>query len=410
MTAFVLNASNEKVDVPLDAKIYLEAADNKMSVETLINQKFGADINPKFGTAFEQTCASVGLILPAKNEKPVFGARSPFLFDILDGKSMAANTEKKGSPFGAEARSLFPAFVISQVEDVIQPDRVSDDRLFRSLSATTVPVNGDVFLQPVLSFGNAGGANNSALGAKAARVTQMAQVPTVLFLGTSEKPRNIPTYGVGVEMSDKALQNTTLDLFQLTMNRFFTIEKDARVYTYMSNLFAGDLDHNTGAVSAVTTTSLDASATGGVVTHKAWLKFLAGGTKRKKRKVTVCIADLDTYMKVEARTGRPGSNNYDPTLARIDPQAKVINNTFGADVKWIIVDDAANGGPVPANTIWAMDETMAFMIVTNTQASYTATEQFVLSRKSAAVWHWSEEVFRLFGDNELTAFDVLTIL
>jgi len=407
MSSFILNTSGERVGTNLDVSVYREAADAKMSVEQLVNEKFADTADLKYGTPFEQACASVGLIIPKKGEKNVFGERSPFLFDILEGKSAAANVEKKGAPFGGEARSLFPAFVISQIEDVMQPDRVTDNTLFRQMAATTVPINGDTFLQPVLSYQNAGGANTGTLGAKAARVTQMGQVPTVLFLGTSERARNIPTYGIGVEMSDKALKNTTLDLFQLTMNRFFTIEKDARVYTYMSNLFAGDLDHNTGAVSAVTTTSLDSAATGGVVTHKAWLKFLA--RKRKLRHITVCIADLDTYLKVESRTGRPGTNNYDPTLARIDPQAHVINNTFGGDVRWMIVDDAASGGPVPANTIWAMDETQAFYFVNNTEADYTATEQFVLRKSTSAVWHWSEEVFRLWGDSELSAFDVLTI-
>lgn len=407
--SFILNKSGERIDTGLTPDVYAEAQDAHLSVPQFINAKFEKDANPDFGTPFEQACASVGLVLPNKptNAKRAFVDRSPLLADILDGKSMAANTEQKGAPFGGQARSLFPAFMIANIEDAMQPDRVTDDALFRKMAATTVPVTGSTYLQPVLSYQNAGGANTGAFGAKAARVTQMSQVPTVLFLTTSERARNIPTYGIGVEMSDDALKNTTLDLFQLTVNRFFSIEKDARVYGYMSNLFAGDLDQNTGAVTAVTSTTLNGAATSGVMTHKAWLKFLA--RKRKFRKITVCIADLDTYMKVEARTGRPGSNNYDPTLARIDPQANVINNTFGGDVQWLIVEAATDGGPVPANTIWAMDETQAFYFVSNTTADYRATQEFVLRRSTSFVTHWAEEICRLWGDTELSAFDVLTI-
>ena len=397
--------SEGRTEVALDPTVYKAAKDAKVSVEQYVNQQY-PDADPKYGTAFDQVCASTGLVLTGK-ENP-FGAKSPLLFDIFEGHTLAAaNVEKKGDPFGSQSRTLFPAFIISTIEDRMQPDRVTNDRLFRALAATSVPVNGDTFLQPQISYQNAGGANTGANGAQAGRISQMGMPPTVLFLQTSDKPRNLPTYGIGVEMSDKALRGTTLDLFTLTMNRFWQIEKDARVYTYMANLFAGDLDQNTGAVPAVTTAALDPAATAGTVTHRAWLKFLA--RKRLLRNITVCIADLDTYLKVESRTGRPGSNSYDPTLKRIDPQVNVLNNTFGGDVKWIIVDSAAEGGPVPANTIWAMDESQAFMFVNNTEADYTATESFVLRRSSTAVWHWSEEVVRLWGDTELSAFDVLTI-
>lgn len=406
MSAFILNHEGNRIDVELSDTVYKEAKDAGMSVAQLINQKHAKACDPKYGTPFEQASMSVGLVLTGKQNP--FGQRSSKMSDILDGKaSAAANVEQKGDPFGKQSRLLFPAYIIEAIESTMQPDTLSDDQLFRSLAVTTVPIPGDVYQQPTLSYQNAGGANNGTQGAKAGRVVQMAQVPTVLFLGTSDKARNLPTYGIGVEMSDKALQNTTLDLFTLTMNRFFSLEKDARVYQYMSNLFTGDLDQNSGAVPAVTTTSLDPAASAGTVTHRAWLKFLA--RRRRFRKITVCIADLDTYLKVESRTGRPGSNNYDPSLHRIDPQVNVLNNTFGADVKWIIVDSAAEGGPVPANTIWALDESKAFMFVTNTEAAYQATESFALRRSSSMVWHWSEECLRLWGDTELQAFDVLTI-
>jgi hypothetical protein len=121
------------------------------------------------------------------------------------------------------------------------------------------------------------------------------------------------------------------------------------------------------------------------------------------------IGDIDAYLAVEGRTGRPGSNNYDPTLARIDPQARTVNVGFGNDVKWFIVDSAAEGGPVPANTIWALDASRGIVRVRNTAASYEAAEDFVMSRKQAMRIDWSEDVYRMFGNTELRAFDVLTI-
>jgi hypothetical protein len=121
------------------------------------------------------------------------------------------------------------------------------------------------------------------------------------------------------------------------------------------------------------------------------------------------MGDIDTYLAVESRTGRPGSNNYDPTLSRIDPQAVAQNVGFGNDVKWFITDPAASGGPVPAQTVYAIDASKAITRVSNTGANYQAAETFALRRSEAMVMHWSEEVYRLMGDTDLKPFDILTI-
>lgn len=403
--AFIIDKTGGQQRVTLDLSIYREAKEKNITASQLINTKF-ADHDPKYGTPYEQLIASEGLTV---NPDRTFGLRPKTMGEILngDGMSAAANVDKKTDPFGSQSRTLFPLAVISAIEDSVQPDRTTDDRIFRSMAAISVPIAGDTFAQPVMDYGVPGGAHTGATGAKAGRIAQLAQAPTMLFLTTSDTYKTLPTYGLGVEVSDKALKSTTLDLFTLTLGRFFQIEKDARVYTYLSNLFAGDLDHNSGAVTAVTSTTLNGAATSGVMTHKAWVSYLA--LNRKKRHLDYHVCDIATYLKIEARTGRPGSNSYDPSLARVDPQIRPVEALpFGADVKWMIVDSAADGGPVPANTVWSLDSTQAFMLVTNVEAAYSATEAFVLRRSEHMVWHWSEEAMRLFPTN-LDAFAVLTI-
>jgi hypothetical protein len=190
------------------------------------------------------------------------------------------------------------------------------------------------------------------------------------------------------------------------MAHYLQVERDERVYRYINSLYNGDGDLNMGAVPAVTSTSLDAAATGGVLTHKAYLGFLA--RNRKQRRVTHVIGSLSTYLKVEGRTGRPGSNNYDPTLTRIDPQAGMMNAGFGNDVKFFLVDSAADGGPVPDNTLYALDASVAISRVTNTAAAYSAVEEYAMKRSTAMRLDWSEDVFRSL-DTDLRPFDVLTI-
>lgn len=385
--------------------IYAEAYKQGLSVPEYINRMYANDnCDLKLGTPFQQIVASEGLAIPGKNP---FGIRAKTVEEVLGAQIGAnvANGKDFGSPFGSASRILFPAAIIALVEAAVPKDYSTDSVVFKDLIASEQSIATENFIQPVITYSTPNGPEQ----AKAQRIAQFGAAPNMLRFGTSERNRSLPVYGIGMEFSQQALRATTLDLVALTLNRYLMVEKDQRVYSYLSSIFSGDSDLNSGAVSAVTTSTLNGAATAGAVTHKSWVKFLA--RKRKLRKITHVIGDIDTYLKVESRTGRPGSNNYDPTLSRIDPQAVADSRQtgFGNDVKWFIVDTPSEGGPVPLNTVWALDSTKGIVRVSNTSASYTAAESFVLRRTEAMVMHWSEDVYRMFGDADLSPFDVLTI-
>lgn len=391
--------------IEVTADIYKEAKDQQLTIPALLNRKYGKDADPKLGTAAEQIFASEGLV-SISPDNPL-QLRPASVADILDGRSTlagtATNTKSQGTPFGSASRILFPAAVIAGVEAAIAKERDQDTATFDQMVAATINIGSENFEQPVVNYQSLGGPEQ----AKAQRVAQLANPPAMLTITTSDRQRRIASHAIGMEMSEQAMRATTLDLVVMTMARFLKVERDDRIYRYIADLYNGNGDLIVGGISAVTSNSLDSAATGGTLTHKAWLKFLA--RNRKFRKITHLIGDIDTYLKVEGRTGRPGSNNYDPTLARIDPQARVMNAGFGNDVQWMIVDAATDGGPVPANTVYALDASQAIAKVVNTAAAYQATEEFVLRRASAMRMDWSEDVYRMWGDTELKPFDVLTI-
>ena len=401
--AFFIDTAGTTQHVEISPTIYREAHAANLSVPQFINRTYAEACDAGKGTPYQQILASEGLTMPGANQ---FGLRPATLQDVLDGKSgfqAAANTKDVGSPFGSASRTLFPAAVVTMIESAMAKDRTTDSVTFDQMIAVPMSIASENFEQPVVNYGTAGGPEQT----RSQRMAQLAGPVMVAKFSTADRLRRLPTWSFGAEFSDQALRASTLDIVALTMARLMEVERDAHVYEFMSDIWTGDGDLNTGAVSAVTTTSLDALASGGVVTHKSWLKFLA--RNRKYRKITHVAGDIDTYLKVESRTGRPGSNNYDPTLARIYPPAVVMNSGFGNDVKWFITDDAASGGPVPANTVWALDSSRGIVKVTNTAASYSASEAFVMERKSALRIDWSEACYRMFGDSELKAFDVLTI-
>lgn len=367
----------------------------------VINRKY-ADADPKFGCAFDQFKMGAGLI---RADKPnPMGLRSSTIGAVLSGQGgIQANVATQTSPFGTSSRAFTVIAVIDEVMSEAQKDRTTDGVVFNELVSNTLSLSTEHFEQPVVDYGTEGGPEK----AKAQRVSQGALPPKMLFFKTSDKIRRIGAWTIGMEWTDQALKNTTIDFVARTTGHYLQVEQDERVYRYLSNLFVGDNDFVIGAVSAITSVSLDAASTGGVLTHKAYVKFLA--TSRKYRKITHLVMDIDTYLKFESRTGRPGSNNYDPTLVRIDPQGAMINNTFGNDVRIFLVDTAAEGGPVPANTIWALDASIAITKVINTAASYNAVEEYAMKRTTAMRMDWAEEVFRTLGDSELRPFAVLTI-
>lgn len=404
--AFLLNHKGERVDVPLQATIYAEAKAAKKSVPQLINSLYSKDIDISKGSAFAQLCASEGIITtPAANANP-FGIRGATIADIVGGNSgvgaATTNVEQRGTPFGTGSRTLFPAALIAYIEAQVNVDRKTDTVMFESMVAQSLSIGGDVFEQPIINYNNPNGAQS----AKHQRIAQLAPTPTMLAITTSDKFRRLPTYGMGIEMSQQAMKASTIDTLAFTVQRYLQVEKDQRVYNFLSSLWTGDNDMVTGAVPVVTASSLDAAATGGVLTHKAWMKFLA--RNRKKRRITHVIGDIDAYLAMESRTGRPGLSAYDSRLSTIDSQVNLQNSNFAQDVKFFLVESAANGGPVPANTIWACDASQAITQVTNTEAEYTAVEAFISRRSELMIMHWSSEVFRFFGDTELTPFDALT--
>lgn len=362
-----------------------------------------ADADYKLGSAFDQFKLSAGLIR-ADQANPM-GLRSSTIGAVLNGEGgiQASNVQQNTTPFGTASRQFTSIAIINEVMSEAQRDRTTDTVSFNEMVGNSISVNTEHFEQPVVDYTNAGGPES----AKAGRVSQGANPPKMLFFKTSDRIRRLGAWTIGMEWTDQALANTTIDYVARTTAHYLMVEQDERVYRYLSNLFQGDGDFVAGAISSVTSASLDAASTGGVLTHKAWVKFLA--RNRKYRKITHVVMDIDTYLKLEGRTGRPGSNNYDPTLVRIDPQASMINNTFGNDVRIFLVDSAAEGGPVPANTIWALDASIAITKVTNTAAAYNAIEAYAMKRTTALRMDWAEEVFRTLGDSELRPFDSLTI-
>jgi len=366
-----------------------------LSPTAYINRTF-ADANLKVGTAMEQFRSSLGIYAQGNKD---FG-----FTDLTLGQIEAnLNVSKGTGTMGTESRAFVVQTILDATESKMLKDMTSDTTAFDSMVGMNMSIATEVFEQPVIDY-------TKTEAGKSQRMAQNAPPPLLISFSTSDVVRKLPVWNMGMQWSDQALRATTLDFVTMSVARYLMIERDERVNTYLSEVFLGGGDLNKTTVATVASSALDSTSTGGVLTHKAWVKFLA--RNRKYRKITHVACTVGTYLQIEGRTGRPGTVNYDPRMAGAiagGQNAMPINVSFGEDVKVFLVDDAADGGPIPEGQVWALDARSALTRVTNTGASYSAMEEYAMKRSSMMRFDWSEGIFRTYGDVDLKPFDRLVI-
>lgn len=386
----ILNAQGNPLEVTLEANLYREAHENELSVAQLLERKFGAETNAaKFGTVLEQMAAASGLI---RHADPVRGFRSPTLADVFNGtgkaEMQAGIITRDGQP---ASRILFPAVFLQWIENALVKDFETQPQIFESMIAISDSIAGPRFEQPVVDF-------TKPQGARSQGIAQGAMPANMMTITASDVARKIPTFSLGVEISDEALKATSLDFLALSLQRQVAAERDARVEGYISAMVSGDTDLGMAALAAETTTSFDSTATGGIVTQKSWVKWLFNNFRF--RHISHVICDVDTALKIESRTSKPVVTTDDPNSPRIDATFQLLNYKL-SQVKMFIV----SAGVVPASTVVGLDSRYAIRRVRNSEAEYQAAEQFVMKKTQQLRFDFGEIVYRLFDQS----WDQLTI-
>jgi hypothetical protein len=389
MAAF-LDAKGNTQQVELPVTAYREAAERGMSLQQWVNLNYPTNTE-KYGTTFQQLMASEGIYFKPNRE---LGIRPSTMEEILHGPKREAGTiVKEGVP---TSRILFPAVVMQAVEDKLVANLSMTANAFDEMIAVDEAINGDRYEHAVLNF-------SKPEAARSQGISQLAQPASMLSITASDKAYRIPTFSLGMEISDQALRITTVDLVALALARQAAVERNERAQNYILALLNGDVDNGDGSLASLglsrNTTSLDSAATGGNVTHKAWMKWLmVNGTKRT---LTHIVTDFDSAWKVETRTGKPTISNDDSQTSRIDTQFVLMNPTWAPNPKIFLTQDAS----WPASTLMGIDSRFAIRRVRNISADYQAIEAYVMRRSQAMRFDFGEHVNRLFNE----AFDVLTI-
>lgn len=377
---------------------YRLAQRHNLSASQLLAARY-SDADPKYGTVFEQGLESLGVHL---KDDPRRGIRATTVAEMLDGTStqMAGETLVKGGIIVAPSqqgttpatRVFFPETVLQVMNEKLVEDYSTEMSIFNRMLSSTETISTEQFTQPLIDV-------TAPRAGRSAPISQNALPKTMVSITSSQYSKSIATNSIGLQISDQATQRASIDLVGTIMSQQASGERFARLWTDISEVVAGNTDAGQSALSVTNITDYDVSAGNGVITQLAWLKMLY----RADRKVSYdsCICDIDTFLDIQNRTGRPqvydasttGPNVGALGMYGLNVEPNLLNWSVGVPNVLLVPT-----GTIPAEQILLFDSRYGLRRVTNSSASYSAVEQMVLQRASFFRVDFGELVYRLMDD------------
>jgi hypothetical protein len=386
------DGTSTEVEIGLDD--YHEAAEHNMSLSQHLNRKV-PDYDPKYGTPMEQAMAHAGLFI-ARDQKHAI--HPPTMKQVLDGSyqiNAGVITRNDGSSNNTPSgRLLFPEVILQLIESELNDDHSDFVNGYNSMVAQTTSVNSPKVDQPII---NVTGPRADEFASQP--ISQLAEPAAMISITLSEVSRRIPTRAIGLQISDEALQATTLDLVGLAMTQQARQERIRLIEGSISAMVSGDADVNESALASVTAQSLDGAIdANGAMSQKAWIHYLR--KNYRKMSISHIMCDIDTALAIEGRDGKPTVQTDNPTSPRIDSLFSVEN--LGISPPKILLLESSLIG---ANTVVGLDRRYAIRRVVNVSATYSAIQDYVMRRSTGFRVDYGEISHKLFPD----AWSVMTL-
>ena len=384
-----VDAKGDKQALDLNVGMYEAAAEKGQSLSQYMANLYPTNAE-KYGTAYEQALEQAGVFVRGNSE---YGLRASTVGDVLNPKNAAAIV-KDGVP---ASRILFPAVIMDVIEDKLTRDYATNPSALSALVGVEDSIQGDRWERPVLNF-------SRPESARSGPVAQLAMPNSMLTITASGKSMRIPSWGIGLEISEQAQKSTTLDLVGLAVARQAAVEANERAQGYILSLLNGDSDYSMAALSTFsgkvqTAASFDSTLTAGNISFKAWIKWL---TQRSNyRTITHVVSDLTTLIARRTMLASEKSTQNPKDNPSIDIGLSVVNPNWPSQIKFVLTDDPN----WPANTIMGVDGRYGVHRVKSLTAQYSAIEAFAMKRSTMLRVDSGEIVYRLFDE----AFEVLTL-
>lgn len=380
----IIDRDGNRQQVELSVDMYREAFDMGVSLPQYLSQKFDTD-SDKFGTPFQQLLATSGMALKRDKETGLAASR---MYDILNGGPNMAVVRPDGSQaLTVAGRMLFPAVILQWIESTLMDDWSTYESVYGRMVALTSSSSSPRVDQPIVNL-------TAPRNSIAQPIAQMSEPNSMVSISLSDRSYKIPTYSIGIELSEESTKSTAIDYVGMTLQQQIIGQRIALVNQYLSAMINGDADMGITALSGENSSTYDSNATtAATFTNKAWVKWL----RKDWTKLTIdwVICDIDTYLAIENRVGRPvivGDAGNDIRLTSIPTAA---NPGIPGSVNFFIVDTAIIG----ANTMVGIDSRKAIHRIVYAGGSYSAVEQYVMRKSTAMRFDFAEMSTRLYYDN-----------
>ena len=343
--------------------------------------------NPDQPTARQQVYAQMGLLRK--------GLKLQEAMDAVYAPASAGPAVDDGLITG---RLVTQAYLFDAISSKLSASDYGIMGIFNRKAAAVDTINNTKFDRPILNY-------TRPEGARSRNVAQLSEPASMLLLTVSDTSYKIPSSSIGMEYSDEAAKQVSLDIVTMSVTRQAEVEALERVEQQMLAFLNGDADYGISALSAVAgavknaKTDYDSALTAGNLSQKAWVGWLFNGSR--KRRINTIITDLAGALAIENRTGRPTVQTDNATSKRIDTGMVVLNPTWPDQVDIIISQDPS----WPSGTIIGFDSSYGYHLVNSSSLSYTAYEAFAIRRSTKWRMDTGSMSYRLFDD----AWSVLTL-
>jgi len=372
-------------EINISVTDYREAADRKLSLAQLYQKKYPTAADSK-STSFEQMCASAGIRLRADK---AHGIPASNMKEIMYGSHLDAQgpivRPDGNSTDTPSSRILFPQVVMNLVESALLSNKEDYLAPWESAVAMTSSVNTARVDQPKID-------TTGPEDSYSQPISQLAEPAVMTSITLSDTAYNIPTKSIGLEISDQALQATTIDLVGISLASQARGDRINRIETDMASIISGDVDSGVAASPFVNASTFDADVTALIpVTQKAWAKFLRSNYQTMN--VTHVLMSLDTFQLIEDRPGVTTVLSAPDSDSQLPGRIQLANPGFPSPVV-LLLPDAIIG----ANVVLGFDSSKALHEIINVSASYSAIENFVLRRAVSFRWDYGMMLTKLHDD------------
>lgn len=384
-TPSIVDRDGKRHQIELSVDMYRDAYSAGITLPQHLCQTIDTDAS-KYGTPFQQLLATSGLALQRDVQTGLPAAR---MYDIMNGgaPNMAVVRPDGSQALTIAGRMLFPAVILQWIESTLMSNWASYEGVYGRMVALTTSSASARVDQPVVNL-------TAPRNSMSQPIAQMAAPDAMVSISLSDRTYKIPTMSIGFEISDEASKATAIDYVGVTLQQQIIGQRIALINNDISAMVGSDIDRDIGALTSENASSYDATATSpATFSNKAWVKWLRKDWM--KLNIDWVICDVDTYLAIEGRVGRPVVVGDAGNDIRLTSTPIAANANIPGSVQFFIVDTAIIG----ANTMVGIDSTKAIHRMVYAGGSYTAVEQYVMRKSSAMRFDFAEMSTRMYQDN-----------